>query len=150
MGRYLSEFKIGDKFITDNLTITETHVVLFSGITKNFNPVHVDQTYAETKGFGERIANGMLSASVTQGLWSSMGLVEGSAIAALANTWEYKGAVKFNDTIHSEVTVTEIKRSKSKPDRGILVVAHSVKNQHGKEVLTGTTTALLRWEKPTE
>lgn len=147
MGRYLSEFNVGDKFITDNLTVTETHVVLFSGITKNFNPVHVDQTYAEQKGMGYRIANGMLSASIAQGLWSSMGLVEGTAIAALANTWEYKGTVKFNDTIHSEVTVTEIKRSKSKPDRGIMVVSHSVKNQDGKEVLTGTTTAMLRWEK---
>ena len=43
---YLSEFHVGDKFITLSRTVTETDVVLFAGITGDNNPIHTDRTYA--------------------------------------------------------------------------------------------------------
>ena len=46
--------------------------------------------------------------------------LSGSAIAALSTEWKFVGAIKIGDTIHCEVEVLEAKRSKSKPDRGIL------------------------------
>ncbi len=145
---YLSEFHVGDKFITANQTVTETAVVLFAGITQNFNPVHMDQSYAEKLPFGTRIAHGLLGASIATGLWSSLGLVEGSAIAALDTSWSFKAGIKFNDTIHDEVEVIDVKRSSSKPDRGVLTVQINVVNQEGKLCQVGITKALLKWEAP--
>lgn len=146
--KYLSEFNVGDKFVSANQTVTETATVLFAGITGNFNPVHMDYTYAQKLPFGQPIAHGLLGAAIATGLWSRLGLVEGSAIAALDTAWSFKGSIKFGDTIHDEVEVIEVRRSSSKPDRGILVVQINVVNQDGKVVQIGKTTAMLRWAPP--
>ena len=74
---YLSEFHVGDKFITLSRTVTETDVVLFAGITGDNNPIHTDRTYAESLPFKSRIAHGLLGAGIATGLWGRMGLVDG-------------------------------------------------------------------------
>lgn len=85
---YLEEFKVGDRFTTLSRTVTETDVVLFAGITGDNNPIHTDRTYAESLPFGSRIAHGLLGAGIATGLWGRMGLVDGSAIAALGTEWQ--------------------------------------------------------------
>ena len=71
-------------------------------------------------------------------LWGRMGLVDGSAIAALSTEWKFVGAIKIGDTIHCEVEVLEAKRSKSKPDRGILNIQYSIINQDGAVCQVGS------------
>lgn len=101
--RYLSEFTVGEKFTTLSRTVTETDVVLFAGITGDMNPIHTDRSYADNLPFHSRIAHGLLGAGIATGLWGRMGLVDGSAIAALSTEWKFVGAIKLGDTIHCEI-----------------------------------------------
>lgn len=144
---FLSEINTGDTFTTARQTISEASVVLFAGITGDFHPVHMDEEYAKTLPFGCRIAHGLLTASVAMALWSRLGIVEESAICQLGCTWEFIAPVKFGDTIHDDVVVTEVKRSRSKPDRGVLTVEMSVSNQHGEIVVKNKTDALIKWDR---
>ena len=145
---YLSEFHVGNKFTTLSRTVTETDVVLFAGITGDNNPIHTDQTYAEKLPFKSRIAHGLLGAGIATGLWGRMGLVDGSAIAALSTEWKFVGAIKIGDTIHCEIEVLEVKRSKSKPDRGVLNIQYSIINQEGTVCQIGSMATMLYWEAP--
>lgn len=143
--RYLSEFTVGEKFTTLSRTVTETDVVLFAGITGDMNPIHTDRSYADNLPFHSRIAHGLLGAGIATGLWGRMGLVDGSAIAALSTEWKFVGAIKLGDTIHCEIEVLEAKRSKSKPDRGILNIGYTILNQDGQVCQTGSMATMLKW-----
>lgn len=144
--RYLSEFTVGEKFTTLSRTVTETDVVLFAGITGDMNPIHTDRSYADNLPFHSRIAHGLLGAGIATGLWGRMGLVDGSAIAALSTEWKFVGAIKLGDTIHCEIEVLEAKRFKSKPDRGILNIGYTILNQDGQVCQTGSMATMLKWE----
>ena len=133
--RYLSEFTVGEKFTTLSQTVTETDVVLFAGITGDKLP------------FGTRIAHGLLGAGIATGLWGRMGMVDGSAIAALDTYWKFVGAIPIGDTIHCEITVKDIKRSEKKPDRGVLNLEYAIVNQDGKVCQTGYMNTMLKWEE---
>lgn len=146
--KYLNEFHVGDTFTTMRRTIADAEVMLFAGLTGAFNPVHVDQTFAEKGPFKTRIAHGMLVASMAVGLWNQMGFLEGTAIAALGSQWKYTGAVKFGDTIYCVIEVAEVKRSRSKPDRGILKVKVTTYNQNNIVCQEGSIDAMVRWEAP--
>ncbi|SDY37181.1 MaoC/PaaZ C-terminal domain-containing protein [Eubacterium barkeri] len=143
---YLSEFNVGDVFTTLSRTVTETDVVLFAGLTGDNNPIHTDASYAKDLPFGSRIAHGMLGASIAIGLWGRMGLVDGSAIAALSTQWKFVGAIPLGDTIHATVEVKEINRSKSKPDRGTLNIEYTILNQDEKVCQIGSMVTMLKWE----
>lgn len=145
---YLSEFNVGDTFTTLSRTVTETDVVLFAGITGDNNPIHTDKVYAESLPFQSRIAHGLLGAGIATGLWGRMGLVDGSAIAALSTEWRFVGAIKLGDTIHCEVKVADIKRSKSKPDRGIMNIEYTILNQDNQVCQKGSMATMLYWEEP--
>ncbi len=145
--RYLSEFTEGEKFTTLSQTVTETDVILFAGITGDKNPIHTDKTYAEKLPFGCRIAHGLLGAGIATGLWGRMGMVDGSAIAALSTEWKFVGPVKIGDTIHCEIEVLEAKRSSKKPDRGVLNIGYTILNQDGQVCQTGSMATMLKWSE---
>lgn len=145
--RYLSEFSVGERFTTLSRTVTETDVVLFAGITGDNNPIHTDKDYAESLPFKSRIAHGLLGAGIATGLWGRMGLVDGSAIAALSTEWSFVGAIKVGDTIHCEVEVLETKRSSSKPDRGILNIGYKIINQNNQICQTGSMATMMYWSE---
>lgn len=145
---YLEEFHVGDKFTTLSRTVTETDVVLFAGLTGDNNPIHTDQSYAEKLPFGGRIAHGLLGAAIACGLWGRMGLVDGSAIAALKTQWTFVGPIAIGDTIHAEIEVIEAKRSSSKPDRGVLTIQYTIVNQNGAVCQIGSMSTMLRWARP--
>ena len=146
--RYLSEFTVGEKFTTLSRTVTETDVILFAGISGDNNPIHTDQTYAEKLPFGNRIAHGLLGAAIATGLWGRLGLVDGSAIAALDTYWKFVGSIPIGDTIHCEIEVKEAKQSSSKPERGILNIEYSIINQYGKVCQVGNMATMLKWAPP--
>ena len=109
-----------------------------------------DRTYAESLPFKSRIAHGLLGAGIATGLWGRMGLVDGSAIAALSTEWKFVGAIKIGDTIHCEVEVLEAKQSKSKPDRGVLNIQYTILNQDNQVCQVGSMATMLYWAPPEE
>ena len=65
-GKRFSEFEIDQTFTSQGRTITESCVMAFAGISGDFNPLHVDASFAEKTPFGQRVAHGMLGASVAE------------------------------------------------------------------------------------
>lgn len=142
-GLKFDEFKIGDKYISQARTITESDVVTFAGLSGDYNPLHTDEEFGKTTPFGERIAHGMLVASIATGMANWTGIFEGTTIALLEQVIRYKGAVKFGDTVHLELEVLT-KKDSSKSDRGIVTFAARVINQTGETVQDGEWTLLMK------
>lgn len=135
-GKTFDEFNVGDEFFTASRTITESDVVTFAGLSGDFNPIHMDREFADNSPLKGRVAHGMLVKSIATGLGNQLGIFEGTTIAVLSMTINYKGPVKFGDTIHLELKVIE-KKETSKPQRGIVTFQTDIKNQKDELVIDG-------------
>src|ERR1051326_2352280 len=96
---YFEDFEQDREYVTRSRTITEADVVAFAGLSGDFNPLHVDEEFAKTTIFGARIAHGLLGLSVASGLINQLGLGEGTVMAFLGLTWNFKGVIRIGDTI---------------------------------------------------
>jgi acyl dehydratase len=137
---YFEDFHLGQKFVSKARTVTEADVVNFAGLSWDHNELHTDAEYAAKTDFGKRIAHGLLGLAIHSGL--TYRLTEGTLLAFLELTWQFKMPIYIGDTIHVEQEVKEL-RDSSKRDRGILTFEKEIINQHNEVVQTGTTTILL-------
>lgn len=142
-GMTFDQLAVGDKFVSPRRTVTEADVVAFAGLSGDYNPLHTDAEFAKATPFGERIAHGMLVASIGTGLGNQMGVLEGTTLALMEQVIRYKGPVKFGDTVHVELIVKE-KRETSKPDRGVVIFDVPVVNQRGENVVEMQWTLLMK------
>ncbi len=147
-GLTFEQFEVGDSFVSQARTVTEADVVLFAGLSGDFNPLHTDARFAGSTPFGERIAHGMLIAAMATGMSNWTGVFEGTTIALMEQTIRYKGAVKFGDTIHLELTVAA-KKETSKSDRGVVTFDAQVINQDGAAVMEGEWVLMMKREAET-
>ncbi|MEE8449721.1 MAG: MaoC/PaaZ C-terminal domain-containing protein [Thermodesulfobacteriota bacterium] len=141
-GKTFDEFELGKVYTTVSRTITEADVVAFAGVSGDFNPLHTDEEYAKTTPLAGRVAHGPLVLSIASGQANQLGIFEGTTLALLSMTTRFVSPVRFGDTIHTELTVTEKKESK-KPDRGIANFAVAVLNQNGEKVIEGEWVVML-------
>jgi len=133
--KYGDEFKIGDVYTTAAITMTETHVVNWAGLTMDFYPLHMDKEYAAKTPFGERLVHGPLIFGIAVGLVSMAGIGGVAAIAWLGtDNMKMLRPVKIGDTVRVEVEVME-KRETRKPEQGIQVWRYTVKNQRDEDVM---------------
>lgn len=142
-GLTFEEFEIGTVYESQARTITEADVVTFAGLSGDFNPLHTDAEFAKTTPFGERIAHGMLTVAISTGMSNWTGLFAGTTIALMEQNIQYKGAVKFGDTVRLQLEVAE-KKETSKPDRGIVKFAARMLNQRDELVVDMQWTLLMR------
>jgi acyl dehydratase len=142
-GRYLEDFCEGDIYNHfPGKTITESDNNLFSLLTMNHHPVHIDEEYAKQKQHGRILVVGTLVFSLSVGL--TVRDVSGCAIANLAyHEVNHVNPVFIGDTIYAKTEVLEVKESKSKNDRGIVKVNTIVTNQDNKEVLKFSRSVLI-------
>lgn len=142
-GLYFEEFEIGAKYVSQGRTVTEADVVAFAGLSGDYNPLHTDATFAGTTPFGERIAHGMLTVAISTGMSNWTGIFAGTTIALVEQNIKYTGAVKFGDTVHLEMEVTE-KKETSKPDRGIIKFTAKMLNQSDQVVVDMLWTLMMK------
>ncbi len=140
---FYEDFVVGSEYVTLSRTVTEADVVAFAGLSGDFNPLHIDEEFGKRSIFGSRIAHGLLGLSMASGLMTQTGMTQGTVMAFLGLTWNFKAAVKFGDTIMVHMRVAD-KRETQKPDRGIVRLAVSVLNQHGEEVQNGEQTLMIK------
>ena len=135
-GRVYEEFEPGEVLIhRPGRTLTESDNQLFSLLTMNHHPLHIDANYAAGTQQGQRVVVGTLVFSVTVGM--SVPDVSGRAIVNLEyESVNHVAPVFIGDTIYAETEVLEKRESRSKPDRGVVYVETRAENQHGETVLT--------------
>ena len=142
-GLTFDQFQLGDTFSSQARTVTEADVVNFAGLSGDFNPLHTDAEFGKSTPFGDRIAHGMLVAAMATGMANWTGIFEGTTVALMEQVIQYKGAVKFGDTVHLELRVAE-KKETSKLDRGVVVFETHVCNQDNQAVIEGKWTLLMK------
>lgn len=134
-GNFYEDFVVGGQ-INHALTKTifESDNNLFSLLTMNHHPVHLNADYAEKKQHGKILVVGTLIFSVVVGI--TVPDISGKAIANLEyESIKHLGPVYLNDTIYVHTTIID-KWETSKKDRGIVHVETIAKNQHGEDVLS--------------
>lgn len=143
IGRYFEEFTVGETMESPGRTVTETDVVLFAGLSGDYNPLHTDAEFAKSTLFGERIAHGLLGLSIATGLAARLGFVEGTAQAFTGLDWKFRLPIKIGDTIRGRFRVSK-KREVSGLGGGFVVFDVEILNQRDEVVQQGTWTLLLK------
>ena len=149
MSKYLDEYVVGEKFVSSARTITETDVVNFGTMTGDLHPNHFDANAMVNSQFGQRIVHGLLGVAWAHGFLYRLDLITESAIAfAKIEDWSFLAPVFFGDTLHAEITVKEIVKSRSKPDRGVLKLYFELVKQDGTVCQTGTKCIMMKHKRP--
>ena len=135
-GGYLEDFKPGDVFKHwPGKTVTEMDNHLFSLITMNTSPLHIDENYMKDHQHGRILVNGALVLSLVVGM--SVKDTSGKAIANLEyERITHDGPVFQGDTVYAESEILEVRPSRGRPDRGIVYMESRAFNQRGEQVLT--------------
>ena len=144
-GRYYDEWQVGDRVTHQpGRTVTETDNLLFSAMTHNMQPLHLDAEYAKASEFGRILVNSTFTFSLAVGL-SIADTTVGTLIANLGFDKVLTPKPTFiGDTLTCHTTVLEKRDSKSRPGHGIVVFSHELTNQRGETALTLTRTVLLK------
>ncbi|MBY5368018.1 MAG: MaoC family dehydratase [Rhizobium sp.] len=144
-GRYFDEWTVGDRIAHDfRRTVTETDNLLFTTLSHNPQPLHLDADYATGTEFGRIVVNGTFTFALTVGL--SVG--DTTLNTLVANLGYDKVTmpkpVFIGDTLRVETEVMELRRSNSRPDAGIVTFRHITLNQRGETVCQCLRTAMLK------
>ena len=143
-GKYFEELEVG-AIIKHRLgrTVTETDNVLFSSLTMNPQPLHLDEEFARKTQFGRRIVNGIFTLGLAVGLTVSE-LTEGTLVANLSyETVKHPHPMFHGDTLYVETEILSKRESQSKPDRGIVRFRHVGRNQENIIVIEFERTVLM-------
>ena len=127
-GKWYDEVKVGESFGT-SLTVTETHIVLGSGMFGDFNPLHVDEEFSKKSPFGGRVLHGPFTSAMVA---SPVGMYfAGTAIAYLEHCCRFKAPVRAGDTLTAKWTVSG-KADKPKHKGGVIEMTAVASNQRGE------------------
>ena len=144
-GLYFEEFRVGQTFRhAIRRTVTEADNVLFSALTHNPAPLHLDAEYCRTESeFGQRIVN----SAFTLGLMVGVSIGDTTLGTTVANLgWDevrFPKPVFHGDTLHCESEVAEVRESRSRPNNGIVIFIHRAYNQHDVLVAICKRSALM-------
>jgi len=141
-GRYFEEFEIGDVVETAARTVTETDIVLFAGLSGDYNQIHTDVEFTKGTRYGERVAHGLLGLSIASGLAAQLGLIEGTVEAFTGLEWKFRGPILIGDTIRVRLEVKG-KKEMSRLGGGFVTLDVAILNQRDETVQKGAWTALI-------
>lgn len=143
-GKYFEELEVGAKLKHSlGRTMTETDNVLFSALTMNTQPLHLNQDFASKTQFGRCIINGILTLGLAVGLTVS-DLTEGTLVANLSyENVKHPQPMFPGDTLYVETEILSKRESTSKPDRGVVRFRHIGRNQEGVIVIEFERTVLM-------
>ena len=131
-GLYLEEFEVG-KVIQHPIrrTVTETDNILFSTMTMNPQPLHIDFDFAEKSEWGKPLFNSLFTLGLMVGI-SVPDTTLGTIVANLGMTeTTFPHPLFHGDTVRVETEIVSVRESKSKPDRGVVEMEHRAYNQNG-------------------
>jgi acyl dehydratase len=143
-GLYFEDFKVGQEFRHPfTRTVTEMDNTMFSLLTMNPQPLHIDAHFSASTEFGQRLFNSLY----TLGIMIGMTVYEttmGTTVANLGMTdVNFPKPVFHGDTLRATTKVLSVRDSKSRPKAGIVEFEHRALNQNDEVVATCRRTALM-------
>lgn len=147
-GKFFDEWTVGDRIVHQpGRTVTETDNLMFSAMTHNMQPLHLDAEMAKASEFGRILVNSCFTFSLAVGL-SIADTTVGTLVANLGFDKVVTPRPTFiGDTLTCSTEVVEMRESGSRPGQGILTFRHELTNQRGEIALSCLRTVLLK-KKP--
>ncbi len=148
-GLYFDEFQVG-QIISHSVrrTVSEMDNVLFSALTHNPAPLHIDEEYCRQHSeFGQRIVNSAFTLGLIVGV-SVQDTTLGTTVGNLGfEEVRFPAPVFHGDTLRSETEVISLRESRSRPENGIVLFEHRGYNQNDVLVASIRRSALMK-KKP--
>jgi len=129
-GKSIHELKIGDSAEISR-TVTEEDIQGFAKVTGDFNPLHLNQDYAEKTIFKGRVAHGILSLGLISNVFGN--ILPGPGSIYLSQEVKFLSPVRIGDTITARVEVIELVHEKRRAK-----FRTTCSNQKGQVVVDGT------------
>ena len=139
--RYFEDIQLGEECESPGRTVTETDIVIFAGLSGDYNVLHTDAEFMKRSVFGERIAHGLLGLAIQAGLFTRA-TQPYATLAFVGLRWKFKGPIKIGDTIRLRAKVVA-KKETGKPDGGLITVQRTVLNQRDEVVQEGETDLMV-------
>ncbi len=143
-GKYYEELNVGDAFRHQpSRTVTETDNLLFSTLTHNPQPLHVDAEFAAASIHGQILVNSIFTLGLVVGL-SVQDTTLGTTLGNLGfDKTTFPKPVFLGDTLTAHSKVIDKRESRTKPDRGIVTFEHTATNQRGEVVCSCIRGAMM-------
>ena len=144
-GRWFEEWRVGDRIEHEiRRTVTETDNLLFSTMTHNAQPLHIDLEAAKASEFGQILVNGTFTFALMIGL-----TVSDTTVGTLVANLGYDQVVMpkpvfIGDTLRAETEVMSLRESRSRPNAGIVTFQHRAINQRDEVVCQCLRSALIK------
>lgn len=142
-GKYFEEFEVGQEYTSPGRTITETDVVMFAGLSGDYNELHTNAQFAAETPFGQRIAHGLLGLAVASGLGGRIGFIEGTAIAFMGLEWKFKAPIFMGDTVRLRAAVARTRAMRA-AGGGMVILDVELLNQDEKVTQAGQWRVLVK------
>lgn len=148
-GLYFEEFEVGRVYKHPfSRTVTEADNVLFTSLTMNVAPIHLDAEHAKTTIHGQRLVNSLLTLAFVNA-WQVPELTMGTTLGNLGyEEVRFPHPVFHGDTLHGETTIVDKRLSKSRTDSGIVWFEHVGYNQRDEVVCTCKRAGLMMLRPP--
>ena len=145
VGLHYEEFVVGDVIRhAVTRTVTETDNLLFTTLTMNPQPLHLDEEFAKSSIFGTRIVNSVFTLGLVAGIHVA-DLTLGTTVGNLGfEDVQFPKPVLIGDTLRVESEVLDKRESRSRPDTGIVMLEHRAFNQRDELVCRLRRSALMK------
>ena len=141
--RYFEDFEIGERFASPGITVSESQILDFA-LAYDPQPFHLDKEAAARSPYGGLIASGFHTLALAFRAFYQANVINHCSLGSPGmDELRWLKPVLPGDTLHSEAEVRSKRESKSKPDRGILHMDYTVKNQSNETVMTFTAIHIL-------
>ena len=144
-GLYFEEFHVGQQFVHPwSRTVTEMDNTLFSLLTMNPQPLHLDAHFASQTEWGQRLFNSLYTLGILVGM-SVNDTTLGTTVANLGmSDVRFPKPVFHGDTLRARTEVISVRASQSRPESGLVEFEHTGLNQRDEVVAICRRTALMR------
>lgn len=143
-GMWFEDYEEGQVITTPRRTVTDFEISSFVTLCGFLTPTFIDLEYvSRPEHYSGRIAPGMLTLSLAEGLILAAGVTRGTGLALMELTPKWKAPVYAGDTIFTEIHFSS-KRLTSRGDRGVVVTENVVKNTKDDSVVTYTSTRMIK------
>ena len=142
--RWFEDYRAGESFEFGQYTVTQEEIIEFS---QKYDPqyFHTDPQAAKESLYGGLIASGWMSGAIAMRMMCDHFISQVSGMGSPGvDRLRWILPVRAGDTLHMRVTVTEARRSQSKPDRGVITLSQEMINQHGQVVMSLESKGLHR------
>lgn len=143
-GKFFEELEVGMEFEhSPSRTVTETDNLLFTTLTMNPQPLHLDAEFAQESIHGQILVNSIFTLGLVVGL-SVRDTTLGTTLGNLGfDKTTFPNPVFIGDTITVRSKVVAMRESRTKPDRGIVTFEHTGINQRGELVCSCLRGAMM-------